>query len=141
MCCSRRWPGSCRPWPPTWAASAGSSRTAKTAAWSAQAMSVSWGEPWNGCYRTLGCSSGLPRKAAGRSKSATALYGGWKRFVGSMISSCKPELEPLTSDRAAIRDGGLAAAPRDFRAWLVDCDGTLYDARWVRLAMAAELLL
>lgn len=27
------------------------------------------------------------------------------------------------------------------RAWLVDLDGTLYRARWVKLAMAAELLL
>jgi HAD superfamily hydrolase (TIGR01549 family) len=27
------------------------------------------------------------------------------------------------------------------RAWLVDLDGTLYEARWVKLAMAAELAL
>lgn len=30
-------------------------------------------------------------------------------------------------------------APR-YRAWLVDLDGTLYIARWVKLAMAAELV-
>jgi FMN phosphatase YigB (HAD superfamily) len=28
-----------------------------------------------------------------------------------------------------------------YRAWLIDLDGTLYHARWVRLAMAAELLM
>ncbi len=28
-----------------------------------------------------------------------------------------------------------------YRAWLVDLDGTLYRARWVKLAMAAELAL
>ena len=31
------------------------------------------------------------------------------------------------------------ATPRAYRAWLVDLDGTLYDARWLKLAMAAEL--
>lgn len=30
---------------------------------------------------------------------------------------------------------------REFDAWLVDLDGTLYTARWVKLAMAAELAL
>jgi HAD superfamily hydrolase (TIGR01549 family) len=30
--------------------------------------------------------------------------------------------------------------PIDYRAWLVDLDGTLYTAHWVKLAMAAELL-
>jgi HAD superfamily hydrolase (TIGR01509 family) len=29
----------------------------------------------------------------------------------------------------------------DYEAWLIDLDGTLYTARWVKLAMAAELLL
>ena len=29
----------------------------------------------------------------------------------------------------------------DYDAWLVDLDGTLYTQRWVRLAMAAELVL
>lgn len=29
----------------------------------------------------------------------------------------------------------------DYKAWLVDLDGTLYKARWVRLAMACELVL
>jgi FMN phosphatase YigB (HAD superfamily) len=29
----------------------------------------------------------------------------------------------------------------DYKAWLVDLDGTLYRARWVRLAMACELVL
>ena len=33
----------------------------------------------------------------------------------------------------------MADAPYD--AWLVDLDGTLYTARWVKLAMAAELAL
>ena len=28
---------------------------------------------------------------------------------------------------------------RQYDAWLVDLDGTLYDARWVKLAMACEL--
>jgi len=28
---------------------------------------------------------------------------------------------------------------RDYDAWLIDLDGTLYDARWVKLAMACEL--
>ena len=32
-----------------------------------------------------------------------------------------------------------SAAPAGYRAWLVDLDGTLYDARWLKLAMAAEL--
>jgi HAD superfamily hydrolase (TIGR01549 family) len=32
-----------------------------------------------------------------------------------------------------------SAAARAYRAWLVDLDGTLYDARWLKLAMAAEL--
>ncbi len=32
-----------------------------------------------------------------------------------------------------------ATAPRTYRAWLVDLDGTLYDARWLKLAMLAEL--
>jgi len=32
-----------------------------------------------------------------------------------------------------------AAQPQRYRAWLVDLDGTLYEARWLKLAMAAEL--
>ena len=32
-------------------------------------------------------------------------------------------------------------ADEAYDAWLVDLDGTLYDARWVKLAMAAELAL
>lgn len=32
-------------------------------------------------------------------------------------------------------------AEAEYDAWLVDLDGTLYKQRWVRLAMAAELLL
>ena len=32
-------------------------------------------------------------------------------------------------------------ADAQYEAWLVDLDGTLYDARWVKLAMAAELAL
>jgi len=32
-------------------------------------------------------------------------------------------------------------AQAQYEAWLVDLDGTLYTQRWVRLAMAAELLL
>jgi hypothetical protein len=28
---------------------------------------------------------------------------------------------------------------RSYEAWLVDLDGTLYDAKWVKIAMACEL--
>lgn len=39
---------------------------------------------------------------------------------------------------ARSRDEPMAPASR-YRAWLVDLDGTLYRAAWVRLAMALEL--
>jgi HAD superfamily hydrolase (TIGR01549 family) len=35
----------------------------------------------------------------------------------------------------------LVSAPDDFDAWLLDLDGTLYRARWVKIMMAAELAL
>ena len=52
--------------------------------------------------------------------------------------------ERLSSACASQPVDGTApegAAPEPYQAWLVDLDGTLYDARVIRLVMPAELLL
>jgi HAD superfamily hydrolase (TIGR01549 family) len=49
--------------------------------------------------------------------------------------------ESVSTDSSLSEQQCVTRDPKcRFRAWLVDLDGTLYDQRWVRLAMGAELL-